>query len=108
LHRCCNEKCSGFEYWGGRGIQVCPQWKGPGGFIQFLADMGRRPKGMTLDRKNPEGHYCPDNVRWGTSEDQANNKRGDYTEDELIEMRNQAEQWARTFEEQEAALGTGF
>jgi hypothetical protein len=109
LHRCLNKKCVGYEYWGGRGIQVCPQWRGPAGFIQFLADMGRRPEGKTLDRKNPEGHYCPDNVRWGTAKQQAHNKRGDYPEDELIEMRKAAEKTAKTFEEQEADIsGTCF
>lgn len=108
MFRCYCETAQGYEYWGGRGIQVCPQWRGPGGFIQFVKDMGPRPKGKTLDRENPEGHYEPGNVRWATPKQQLNNQRKDYTEDELIEMRKQAEQSAKTFEEEEAALGSGF
>jgi hypothetical protein len=90
LTRCLNEKYGGFKYYGGRGIQVCQQWQGPGGFIQFVMDMGRRPKDRTLDRKNPEGHYEPDNCKWSTDIQQANNKRCSYTEEELVEMREEA------------------
>ena len=56
LQRCYNKKLEGYQYWGRRESESV-QWRGPGGFIQFVADMGRRRNGMTLDRKNPEGHY---------------------------------------------------
>ncbi len=104
MQRCTNKKNISYESYGGRGIQVCPQWQGEGGFIQFLADVGRRPEGKTLDRRNPEGHYEPGNVRWATPVQQGNNRRQNYQEDELIEMRKAAEETAKTFEEQEAEL----
>ena len=43
-------------------------------FEQFLAEIGPRPEGKTLDRKNPLGHYEPGNVRWATSEEQTANR----------------------------------
>jgi hypothetical protein len=45
------------------------------GFKNFLDDMGPRPAGKTLDRINPQSHYCPDNCRWASSDVQGRNKR---------------------------------
>jgi hypothetical protein len=104
IERCTNQRNVSYGSYGGRGIQVCPQWQGETGFIQFLVDIGQRPKGKTLDRKNPEGHYEPGNVRWATPVQQGNNRRQNYEEDELIQMRKEADKTAKTFEEQEAEL----
>lgn len=66
LQRCSNPNHKYYEYYGGRGITVCEEWKGPNGFTQFLADMGQRPEGYTLDRMDGDKGYSPDNCRWAT------------------------------------------
>jgi hypothetical protein len=48
-------------------------------YEEFLAEVGPRPDGMTLDRINPMGHYEPGNVRWATVEQQAKNRNPRYT-----------------------------
>src|SRR6516164_4154916 len=67
-----------YETYGGRGIRVCDRWrrsrKNPQAFRNFLADMGPRPEGMTLDRINPQGHYEPTNCRWATAKVQRENQ----------------------------------
>ncbi len=71
--RCTDPNVKAWKDYGGRGIKVCDRWLES--FENFLADMGEKPPGLTLDRKNNDGSYEPSNCRWATREEQAINKR---------------------------------
>jgi len=71
--RCLNKNKPEYPHYGGRGISVCQEWLE---FDQFARDMGDRPYGMTLERLDTDGDYCPDNCAWVTRERQAFNRRG--------------------------------
>lgn len=74
--RCENPKTRSYKSYGGRGIRFAERWKGEGGFVRFLEDVGRKPsKRHSLDRINNEGNYEPGNVRWATGKQQGRNKR---------------------------------
>lgn len=72
IGRCTNQKRPDFKNYGGRGIKVCSRWET---FANFLADMGERQDGMSLDRIDVNGDYCQENCRWVPLPEQNHNRR---------------------------------
>lgn len=70
--RCDNPNSPAYSYYGGRGITYDPRWDK---FENFLADMGEKPEGRSLDRIDPDGNYCKENCRWATDIEQQRNRR---------------------------------
>lgn len=71
--RCCNRNDPNYRNYGGRGICICDRWLCS--FEDFLADMGERPAGTSLDRIDGNGNYEPGNCRWATRVEQQRNIR---------------------------------
>jgi len=73
IARCHRESHRDYHYYGQRGIRVCYGWRRS--FAQFLNDMGPRPEGMTIERRNNDDDYEPKNCYWATWSEQAYNRR---------------------------------
>lgn len=84
IERCYRVADVNYANYGGRGIRVCDRWligmkygppgKRSQGLMNFIADMGERPEGTTLDRPDRDGDYCPENCRWADNSTQNTNR----------------------------------
>lgn len=88
--RCENSHNAAYNKYGGRGIKVCERWLT---FENFLADMGERPKGTSIDRfPNRDGDYEPGNCRWATATEQSRNRHSSkLTADDVQEIHRRCE-----------------
>jgi hypothetical protein len=100
--RCSNKKNKRFNRYGGRGITVCARWRTS--FEAFLADMGPRPLGLTIDRVNNDGDYEPGNCRWATPREQTWN----FSRNRLLTFNGESlpiAQWAHRLGFKRSAIG---
>jgi hypothetical protein len=75
--RCHDPGAHNYAYYGGRGIQVAPEWRDdPAAFIEYVeANLGPSPPGWSIDRIDNDGNYAPGNIRWASPTVQARNRR---------------------------------
>ena len=92
--RCLNPKRHNFKYWGGQGVKVCERWLV---YPFFLEDMGERPEGHVLSRKDDKGNYEPGNVTWKLRADNTKEMqhargtktaRAKLTDEQVLEIRD--------------------
>jgi hypothetical protein len=91
IARCENVNNKRYQHYGGRGIGICPKWRGS--FLAFYVDMGERPPGHQIDRINNNAGYSPENCRWVTPRENQLNKNNN----RRIEFRGEIKtvsQWA--------------
>ena len=93
IQRCYNHNCPAYRNYGARGISVCQAWREDARAFLDWARAGYR-QGLTLDRIDNDGNYCPENCRWVTHQVQQTNKRTS----RLVESKGETHcvsEWAR-------------
>lgn len=80
--RCTNPNSQSYSNYGERGIQVCERWLAS--FESFLVDMGKAPAGSSLDRRDVNGNYEPENCKWATSRQQMRNTRATVLNEQTV------------------------
>lgn len=94
-YRCNNPNSPAYKNYGGRGIQVCDDWKDDNGYINFKlwALNSGYNETLTIDRIDNKLNYCPENCRWTTYTVQSNNKRSNVRLEYNGEIKT-AREWA--------------
>lgn len=77
--RCKNPNRRAYDHYGARGIRICDRWSGPCGFPNFIEDMGCAPDELTIERKDVNGDYSPENCTWISLQDQQRNGTNNWT-----------------------------
>lgn len=104
MGRCYNKSYKGYKNYGGRNIQVCPEWHNPLVFQEWAFANGYADD-LTLDRIDNNGDYCPENCRWITMFEQSQNRRN-CVYLEYQGKRQTLSSWARELNVSEQMLGS--
>jgi len=99
VSRCTNKDDKRYQDYGGRGVTICERWMD---YFLFLEDMGDPPEGLTMDRIDNTKGYSPENCKWSTSIEQANNKRNN----RFIEYKGRRQTMAMWAREKGINVGT--
>lgn len=92
-NRCSNPRCKYYPSYGGRGIGFCEEWNLFDNFAEWALSNGYA-KGLSIDRIDNNGSYCPDNCRWATRREQSNNRRVTLYLEAFGEVKS-AKEWTR-------------